>query len=119
MTMDEVVQADGSYTTLFHVERLATNQSAAQKIAQQTVEYSENMETADIDEALTRKADGNILKVGRGGDRYDFDKPSRSRPALGAVRRCQGFRLGVRRRLGGDRGVSEYEIRQPSRPLNL
>ena len=44
MTMDEVVQPDGSSTTLFHVERLATNQSAAQKIAQQTVEYSESMD---------------------------------------------------------------------------
>jgi hypothetical protein len=65
MTMDEVVQPDGSYTTLFHVERLATNQSAAQKIAQQTVEYSESMETAEIEEALTRKADGNVLKVDR------------------------------------------------------
>jgi hypothetical protein len=48
MTLDEVVQPDGSYTTLFHVERLATNQSAAQKIAQQTVEYSESMETVEI-----------------------------------------------------------------------
>ena len=65
MTMDEVVQPDGSYTTLFHVERLATNQSAAQKIAQQTVEYSESMETAEIEEALTRKVDGNVLKVDR------------------------------------------------------
>ena len=65
MTMDEVVQPDGSYTTVFHVERLATNQSAAQKIAQQTVEYSESMETAEIEEALTLKADGNVLKVDR------------------------------------------------------
>jgi len=65
MTLDEVVQPDGSYTSLLHVERLATNQSSAQKIAQQTVEYSESMETAEIEEALTRKADGNVLEVDR------------------------------------------------------
>jgi hypothetical protein len=65
MTLDEVVQPDGGYTTLFHVERRATNQSAAQKIAQQTVEYSESMDTAEVVEAFTRKADGKVLEVDR------------------------------------------------------
>jgi Domain of Unknown Function with PDB structure (DUF3857) len=65
MTVDDVVEPDGSYTSLFHVERLATNQSAAQKIAQQTVSYSESMETAEIVEAFTRKPDGKVLDVDR------------------------------------------------------
>jgi transglutaminase-like putative cysteine protease len=65
MTVDGVVAPDGSYTSLFHVERLATNQSAAQKIAQQTVSYSESMETAEIVEAFTRKPDGKVLDVDR------------------------------------------------------
>ena len=65
MTVDVVVQPDGSYTTTLHVERLATNQSAAQKIAQQTVEYSESMETAEVLEAFTRKTDGKVLEVDR------------------------------------------------------
>jgi len=65
MTVDEVVAADGTYTTTFHVERLATNQSAAQKIAQHTLEYSESLETAEIAEAFTRKTDGRVLQVDR------------------------------------------------------
>ena len=65
LTVDEVVQPDGGYTILYHVERLATNQSASQKIAQQTVEYSESMETVEIEEALIRKADGKVLEVDR------------------------------------------------------
>jgi len=65
MTVDVVVQPDGSYTTTLHVERVATNQSAAQKIAQQTVEYSESMETAEVLEAFTRKTDGKVLEVDR------------------------------------------------------
>ena len=65
MTVDDVVEPDGSYTSLFHVERLATNQSAAQKIAQQTVAYSESMETAEIVEAFTRKPDGKVVEVDR------------------------------------------------------
>jgi len=63
LTVDRVVQADGSYTTILHVERLATNASAAHNIAQQTVEYSESMETAEVLEAFTLKADGRILAV--------------------------------------------------------
>jgi hypothetical protein len=65
MTVDEIVAPDGSYTTTFHVERVATNQSAAQKIAQHTVEYSESMETVEIAEAFTRKTDGRVLEVDR------------------------------------------------------
>ena len=65
MTVDLVVQPDGSYTTTFHVERLATNESAARTIAQHPVEYSESMETAEILQAFTRKADGKILEVDR------------------------------------------------------
>jgi transglutaminase-like putative cysteine protease len=65
MTVDDVVEPDGSYTSLFHVERLATNQSAAQKIAQQTVSYSESIETAEVVEAFTRKPDGKVLDVDR------------------------------------------------------
>jgi hypothetical protein len=65
LTVDRVVQADGSYTTVLHVERLATNASAAHNIAQQTVEYSESMETAEVQEAFTRKVDGRILAVDR------------------------------------------------------
>jgi Domain of Unknown Function with PDB structure (DUF3857)/Transglutaminase-like superfamily len=65
MTMDETVQPDGSYTVLFHVERVATNESAAQKSAQLTIEYSESMETADVAEAFTRKPDGKVLQVDR------------------------------------------------------
>jgi len=65
VTVDRVVAADGSYTTRLHVERLATNAGAAHNIAQQTVEYSESMETAEVAEAFTRKADGRILAVDR------------------------------------------------------
>ena len=65
MTVDTVVARDGSYTTTLHVERLATNQSAAQRIAQQTAEYSESMETVEIAEAFTRKTDGRVLEVDR------------------------------------------------------
>jgi Domain of Unknown Function with PDB structure (DUF3857)/Transglutaminase-like superfamily len=65
MTVDTVVTPDGNYTTTLHVERVATNQSAAQRIAQQTIEYSESMETAEIAEAFTRKTDGRILEVDR------------------------------------------------------
>lgn len=65
MTLDEVVAPDGSYTTTLHIERVATNQSAAQRIAQQTIEYSESMETAEIQEAFTRKMDGRVLEVDR------------------------------------------------------
>jgi hypothetical protein len=65
LTGDEVVEPDGSRTTIFHIEKLATNQSAAHNIAQYTLEYSESMETAEILEAFTRKADGKILEVDR------------------------------------------------------
>jgi Domain of Unknown Function with PDB structure (DUF3857)/Transglutaminase-like superfamily len=65
LTGDTIVQPDGSYTTISHTETLATNQSAAHGIAQHRVEYSESMETADILEAFTRKADGRILEVDR------------------------------------------------------
>jgi len=65
LTGDEVVEPDGSQSTIFHVEKLATNQSAAHNIAQYTLEYSESMETAEIIEAFTRKADGKILEVDR------------------------------------------------------
>ena len=44
LTGDEVVESDGSQSTIFHVEKLATNQSAAHNIAQYTFEYSESME---------------------------------------------------------------------------
>jgi Domain of Unknown Function with PDB structure (DUF3857)/Transglutaminase-like superfamily len=65
LTGDEVVEADGSQSTIVHVEKLATNQSAARNIAQYTLEYSESMETTEIIEAFTRKADGKILEVDR------------------------------------------------------
>ena len=65
LTGDTIVQPDGSYTTITHAETLATNQSAAHSIAQHRVEYSESMETAEILEAFTRKADGKILEVDR------------------------------------------------------
>ena len=35
--------------------------------------------------------------------------------ARGAVRRRQGFRLRLRRRVGGDRGLSEHQVRHPGR----
>jgi Domain of Unknown Function with PDB structure (DUF3857) len=62
---DEVVDAGGNQTTIFHVEKLATNESAAHNMAQYTLEFSESMETAEILEAFTRKADGKILEVDR------------------------------------------------------
>jgi hypothetical protein len=65
LTGDTIVQPDGSYTTITHGEMLATNASAAHGIAQHRVEYSESMETADILDAFTRKADGKILEVDR------------------------------------------------------
>jgi hypothetical protein len=64
LTGDEVVEPNGGYTTIFHVEKLATNESA-HNIAQYTLEYSESMETTEILEAFTRKADGKILEVDR------------------------------------------------------
>jgi hypothetical protein len=65
LTGDAIVQPDGSYTTISHAEMLATNESAAHGIAQHRVEYSESMETAEILEAFTRKADGKIIEVDR------------------------------------------------------
>src|SRR6516225_1650223 len=65
LTGDTIVQLDGSYTTITHGEMLATNETAAHSIAQHRVEYSESMETAEILEAFTRKADGKILEVDR------------------------------------------------------
>ena len=65
LTGDEIVEPNGGYTTIFHVEKLATNESAAHNIAQYTLEYSESMETAEILEAFTRKADGKVLEVDR------------------------------------------------------
>src|SRR6516162_10002015 len=62
---DEVVDPEGNQTTTLHVEKLATNESAAHNIAQYTLEFSESMETAEILEAFTRKADGKILEVDR------------------------------------------------------
>ena len=63
MTADIVVRSDGSYTTVSRTETMATNDSAPRTIAQHPVEYSESMETAEILEAFTRKADGRILRV--------------------------------------------------------
>jgi len=51
--------------TLTPFARPRRNQSAAHNIAQYALEYSESMETAEIMEALTRKADGKILEVDR------------------------------------------------------
>ena len=65
LTGDTIVQPDGSYTTITHGEMRATNETAAHSIAQHRVEYSESMETAEILEAFTRKADGKILEVDR------------------------------------------------------
>jgi transglutaminase-like putative cysteine protease len=63
MTATVTVEPDGSYTTIGHVEKLATNESAARTIAQYTVEYSESMDTVEILEAYTRKVDGRVLQV--------------------------------------------------------
>ena len=65
LTRDEVVYLAGNQTTTLHVEKLATNESAAHNIAQYTLEFSQSMETAEILEAFTRKADGKILEVDR------------------------------------------------------
>jgi Domain of Unknown Function with PDB structure (DUF3857)/Transglutaminase-like superfamily len=65
LTGDTIVQPDGSYTTISHAEMLATNDSAAHNIAQHRVEYSESMETVEILEAFTRKANGKMLEVDR------------------------------------------------------
>jgi hypothetical protein len=62
---DEVVDPEGNQTTILHVEKLATNESAARNIAQYALEFSESMETAEILEAFTRKADVKILEVDR------------------------------------------------------
>jgi Domain of Unknown Function with PDB structure (DUF3857) len=62
---DEVVDPEGNQTTTLHVEKIATNESAAHNIAQYTLEFSESMETAEVLEAFTRKADGKILEVDR------------------------------------------------------
>jgi len=42
---DEVVDPEGNQTTTLHVEKHATNESAAHNIAQYTLEFSESMET--------------------------------------------------------------------------
>jgi hypothetical protein len=74
LTSDEVVDSEGNQATTLHVEKLATNESAAHNIAQYTLEFSESMETAEIQEAFTRKADGKILEV-------DPPSQARSKPA--------------------------------------
>jgi transglutaminase-like putative cysteine protease len=63
MTATVTVEPDGSYTAIGHVEKLATNESAARTIAQYTLEYSESMDTVEILEAYTRKVDGRVLRV--------------------------------------------------------
>ena len=81
---DEIVDLDGSQTTIFHVEKLATNQSAAHNIAQYALEYSESMETAEILEAFTRKADGKIL-------RFFADGAAKKWPPRGSLKGTAAF----------------------------
>ena len=61
----KALTGDTIVTTINHAEMLATNESAARSIAQHRVEYSESMETAEILEAFTGKADGKIREVDR------------------------------------------------------
>ena len=80
-TADMVVQPDGGYTTIFHEEKLATNDGAAHNIAQRPIDYTEGMEAVEILDAFTRKADGKVVAV-------DLTRlVARSPPALSGVMR--------------------------------
>jgi len=63
LTSDYEVQSDGRFDRVTHMERRASNDAAAQAIAQFAFSYSPSIEKLEIVEAYTRKADGQILRV--------------------------------------------------------
>ena len=67
--------------------------------------------------AYTRSAKTATAIAGAGRDRHDLDQPPRPRAARGAVRRRQGFRLRLRGRHRGDRGLPEHQVHHPGRHL--
>ncbi|KAA5612098.1 DUF3857 domain-containing transglutaminase family protein [Rhodovastum atsumiense] len=55
---------DGAVTRIWRVEIRVANAAAARREAQQTMTYSPGLETLDLVEAATRKADGRVLPAG-------------------------------------------------------
>jgi transglutaminase-like putative cysteine protease len=57
------VHADGTYTSLYHLELRTANDAAARHEGQQAFSYSPQIEDLEIVEAATHKADGRVLPV--------------------------------------------------------
>ena len=60
---ETVIGADRHATRTLHLELQATNDSAAAEIGEQAVPYNESMQTLDILEAYTLKANGQRIQV--------------------------------------------------------
>ena len=79
LTSDYEVAGDGTYTRVLHMERRASSDVAAQRIAQFAFSYNPPLGNVEVLEAYTRKPDGRILKVDASGIR---DQASASDPTL-------------------------------------
>ena len=63
LSVDIVVDRDGRNTRTVHIERSATNTSAAERLGQFPLSFNPSLQRLDIIEAYTRKADGTERKV--------------------------------------------------------
>ena len=68
--------------------------------------------------AFTRSAKTANAIANEGRERDDDHQPPRPRAAGSAVRRREGQRLRLGRRVGGDRGLPEHQVRVPGRALS-
>ena len=63
LNIDVTIQPDGRYTKIFHMERSATNATAADRIGQFAIPFNPSLGRLDIIEAYTLKADGTRKNV--------------------------------------------------------
>lgn len=64
MTRDIVVEPDGSWTVTSHGEMQVMQESAVASMSQDSLQYSETLQTLEVKEAYTLKANGQKLPVG-------------------------------------------------------
>lgn len=57
------VRADGTYVNTYHLEMRVANDAAARQEGQQAISYSPALESLQVVEAYTRKADGRVVPV--------------------------------------------------------
>jgi len=62
-TSETIVNPDGTSTSTSHTEVEAANDTAAHRLGERSVSFSESMEDLEILEAVTRKRDGQELPV--------------------------------------------------------